>query len=77
MLSELRLNPIVLAGANKGACMRMTAIDAYQRDMDVIVGERSCGVLRRGTPRITERYMDGKIPRVLSSVEIAGAMLTG
>lgn len=37
ILSGLRAETLVICGVNTHACVRMTAIDAYQRDMNVVV----------------------------------------
>jgi nicotinamidase-related amidase len=37
VLDQLQPDSIILAGINTDACIRMTAIDAYQRDWAVIL----------------------------------------
>ncbi|UCF61812.1 MAG: cysteine hydrolase, partial [Anaerolineaceae bacterium] len=70
LLQENDWNPIVLAGVNTHACIRMTAIDAYQRDLDVIVAEDCIGSYDTEHHKITLNYLDGKIAKILSNIEI-------
>ena len=70
LLQENDWNPIVLAGVNTHACIRMTAIDAYQRDLEVIVAEDCIGSYDTEHHRITLNYLEGKIAEVLPNVEI-------
>jgi nicotinamidase-related amidase len=58
------------------ACIRMSAIDAYQRDWAVIVAADCVGSYDRAYHDISLRYMDGKIARVMRNEEIA-AMVGG
>lgn len=74
LLSRIQGNPIVLAGINTHACIRMTAIDAYQRDLHVIVAIDCVGSYDEEHHRITLKYLDGKIARVLSNPEIEAAI---
>ena len=74
LLSRLHANPIVLAGVNTHACIRMTAIDAYQRDLEVIVALDCVGSYDEDHHQLTLRYLDGKIARVLSNSEIEEAI---
>ncbi len=51
LLERLGTDQIVLAGVNSHACIRMAAIDAYQRDFEVLivrecVASRMCGTMR-------------------------------
>ncbi len=74
LLSRIHANPIILAGVNTHACIRMTAIDAYQRDLEVIVALDCVGSYDEEHHHITLRYLDGKIARVLSNSEIEEAI---
>lgn len=76
LLQENDWNPIVLAGVNTHACIRMTAIDAYQRDLDVIVAEDCIGSYDTEHHEITLNYLEGKIAKILSNVEIRKQLST-
>jgi maleamate amidohydrolase len=43
VLRELKPDAIILAGINTHACVRMTAIDAYQRDLPVVLASECVG----------------------------------
>lgn len=71
LLSRLQGNPLILAGVNTHACIRATAIDAYQRNLEVIIAKDGVRSYDEEHHRVSLRYLDGKIARVLSNVEIA------
>jgi maleamate amidohydrolase len=59
------IDTVVLAGVNTHACVRTTAIDAYQRDLDVIIPREAVGSYDRNHEAMSLRYMDGKIASVV------------
>jgi len=69
-LAELNADALILAGVNTHACVRMTAIDAYQRDWAVILAEDCIGSYDREHHEVSLRYMRGKIAEVLTNQEI-------
>ena len=64
-LRRSRVDKLVLAGVNTHACVRMTAVDAYQRDYDVAIVTDCVGSYDREHHNVSLRYMDGKIGRVM------------
>jgi nicotinamidase-related amidase len=70
-LAVLRPNTLVLAGINTHACIRMTAIDAYQRDYEVLIASDCVASYDAEHHEVTRQYLDGKIARFLPSAEIA------
>ena len=62
--------PVILAGLNTHACVRMAAIDAYQRDFEVIVARDCVGSYDREHEAVTLRYLDGKIASVLDNAQV-------
>jgi nicotinamidase-related amidase len=70
LLADLCPDALIVAGINTHACIRMTAIDAYQRDWNVILAADCIGSYDREHHDISLRYMDGKIASVLSNEEI-------
>ena len=60
---------LVLAGVNTHACVRTTAIDACQRDLDVIIPREAVGSYDREHEAVSLRYIDGKIASVISVAE--------
>ena len=65
------VDTLVLAGVNTHACVRTTAIDAYQRDLAVIIPREAVGSYDREHAAVSLRYMDGKIAAVLPVADVA------
>ena len=70
LLQRLGTDQIVLAGVNTHACIRAAAMDAYQRDFEVMI-VREC-VASKDTHHhdVTMNYLDGGIARVLPLHEV-------
>jgi nicotinamidase-related amidase len=64
------IDTLVLAGVNTHACVRMTAIDAYQRDVDVIIAREAVGSYDKTHADVSLRYMDGKIAQVMPVADV-------
>ena len=71
MLAALRPVIVVLAGINTHACVRTTAIDAYQRDYEVLVASDCVASYDAEHHEVTKRYLDAGIARFVPSAEIA------
>lgn len=69
-LERLAPDMLILAGINTHACIRTTAIDAYQRDWPVVLAEDCVGSYDQEHHEISLRYMKDKIAAVLSNGEI-------
>ena len=76
VLAELRPDTLILAGINTHACIRTTAIDAYQRDWPVIIASDCVGSYDEEHHAITLRYLQREIARAKSNQEIRGALET-
>ncbi|HEY2532668.1 MAG TPA: cysteine hydrolase [Xanthobacteraceae bacterium] len=76
VLADLKPDGIVLAGINTHACIRATAIDAYQCDFQVVIASDCVDSYDREHHDISLRYMNGKIASVISNDHIR-AMLAG
>jgi nicotinamidase-related amidase len=74
VLADLSPDGLILAGINTHACIRATAIDAYQRDWEVVVASDCVGSYDSEHHDISLRYMSGKIAAVMSNVEIERAL---
>jgi len=75
LLAGLRVDALLVAGINTHACVRMTAIDAYQRDWPVVVAADCVDSYDREHHEVSVRYLKGGIASVLSNSEIV-ALLT-
>lgn len=70
LLAGFEPDGLILAGLNTHACIRVTAIDAYQRDWEVIVAADCVDSYDQEHHEISLRYMNGKIASVMSNEEI-------
>lgn len=61
---------LIIAGVNTHACIRVTAIDAYQRDLDVILAAECIASYDQEHHDVSLRYMAGKIARVMTNSQI-------
>jgi len=73
-LAHLQPDAIILAGINTHACVRTTAIDAYQRDWTVILASDCIDSYDCEHHDISLRYMKDKIASVLRNEEIGAAL---
>jgi len=76
VLEQLRPEGLILAGINTHACIRTTAIDAYQRDWPLIVASECVDSYDREHHDVTLKYMKDKLARLMTNREI-DAMLNG
>ncbi len=70
VLAEQGIGSLAIAGINTHACVRMAAVDAYQRDMRVILASEAIDSYDEEHARVSLKYMDGKIGRVLDNEAI-------
>lgn len=73
-LARLAPDAIILAGINTHACIRTTAIDAYQRDWPVILAADCIDSYDREHHEISLRYMKDKIATIMSNQQIHSAL---
>jgi maleamate amidohydrolase len=71
------VDTLVLTGINTHACVRMTAIDAYQRDLNVIIPREAVGSYDREHSDVSLRYMDGKIASVVPLTAVMSCISNG
>jgi nicotinamidase-related amidase len=70
VLADLAPDGLVLAGINTHSCVRMTAIDAYQRDWPVVLAVDCIDSYDRDHHEITLRHMRDKIASVMTNEDI-------
>jgi nicotinamidase-related amidase len=75
ILGRVRPKSLVLAGINTHACIRTAAIDAYQRDYDVVVAADCIASYDDTWHEETLRYLDGKIALVMTNDRIQDLLL--
>lgn len=74
LLHRFQTGTLVIAGINTHACVRMTAIDAYQRDFDVIVASECIASYDEEHHEVTRRYLEQGIARFLTNSEIVKSL---
>ena len=74
MLKNWSVTHLILAGIYTHACVRTTAIDAYQRDYEVILARDCVASNDQEHHNDTWRYMNGKIVTGMSNKEIASLL---
>lgn len=74
LLNDIAPEQITLAGVNTHACVRTTAIDAYQRDMRVLLASDCLASHDQEHGRISLAYMDGNIGMAVTNDQIIDRM---
>jgi nicotinamidase-related amidase len=74
IIDRLRPDALILAGINTHACIRTTAIDAYQRDLHVVIASDCVDSYDREHHDISLRYMRDRIADLMSNEEIRGSL---
>jgi maleamate amidohydrolase len=69
-LAELKPDSLILAGINTHACIRTTAIDAYQRDWETVLAADCVSSHNRAWHDDSLNYMVNKIAGYLKNEEI-------
>ncbi|MEA3230123.1 MAG: isochorismatase family cysteine hydrolase [archaeon] len=70
-LKRINIDTLVLCGINTHACIRMTAIDAFQRDIEVIIAKDCVGSWDRRHHDVTYDYFKNNMSiQILSNKEI-------
>jgi len=74
ILSQMAPDAIILAGINTHACIRTTAIDAYQRDWPVVLALDCIDSYDREHHDVSLRYMKDKLASAMTNEEIGLAL---
>ncbi|RWQ63902.1 cysteine hydrolase [Mesorhizobium sp.] len=74
LLAEFGAGELVLCGVNTHACIRVAAVDAYQRDFRVVLAEECIGSYDAEHARVSLDYMNGKIAKIATVSEIVEAL---
>ena len=76
LLKRLGSRALILAGINTHACVRTTAIDAYQRDFRVILAADCVDSYDREHHEISLRYMKERIGEIMTNQEIRSLLMS-
>lgn len=74
ILADRSVGRLVLTGVNTHACIRMAAIDAYQRDLEVVIVEDAVASYDDEHASVSLRYMTDKIAAVMSAESAIAAL---
>lgn len=77
LLGRLGTDQIILAGVNTHACIRVAAIDAYQRDFEVTIVRECVASKDAHHHDVTMDYLEGGIARVVTLKDLEGELLEG
>lgn len=77
LLVELGATHLILAGINTHACIRTAAIDAYQRDYEVVLAQECIGSYDPEHHAISWNYLSGKIGTGMTNKELAVFLAAG
>ena len=70
LLNELGVDTLIVGGINTHACVRMTAIDAWQKDYDVIVAKDCVASYDDKHHKVTMKYFEPVIAEIKTNEEI-------
>ncbi len=70
IVDRLQPDALILAGINTHACIRTTAIDAYQRDLRVVVASDCIDSYDRERHDVSLRYMQNRIADLMNNEQI-------
>ena len=70
LLDELQPAQVILAGVNTHACVRMTAVDAFQRDLPVILAIDAVNSYDQEYHCVSLRYLKQGIAQVMHNDEL-------
>ncbi len=76
LLEKHAINHLILAGITTAWCIRTTAVDAYQRDFNILIAKEGIAAFNERDHRDSVHAMDGYIATLLSNNEILKCMST-
>jgi isochorismate hydrolase len=76
-LADIDADAIVLAGINTHACIRTTAIDAYQRDWTVVLALDCVDSYDREHHEVSLRYLRDRMALGMTNQELEAALSSG
>lgn len=76
-LRDAQCDRLIIGGINSHACVRMTAIDAYQRDYEVFLAGDCIDSHDEEHHAVSMRYLDGRIGQVSANSELEAILRSG
>ncbi|MCZ6673616.1 MAG: cysteine hydrolase [Verrucomicrobia bacterium] len=76
LLERLNAIYLILAGITTAWCIRSTAVDAYQRDYEIVIAKECIRAFTEREHRDSVRAMDGYVATFLSNSEISECIST-
>ncbi|CAN5909948.1 hypothetical protein BH11VER1_BH11VER1_09860 [soil metagenome] len=73
-LRELGIQTLILSGVHLHACVRQTALDAYERGFEVCIADDATGSDDPVHAAITRRYLSNRAARLLNTESLVAAM---
>ena len=70
ILSAAEIKQLILCGINTHACVRMTAIDAFQRDFEIVIASDCVESYDEEHHTVSLRYLGKDIARLLDNCQI-------
>lgn len=74
LLERLGIDTLVIGGVNTHACVRMAAIDAYQRDYEVFLATDCIDSYDEEHHRVSLKYLSGVITQPKTNIELFTAL---
>lgn len=75
ILNQNNIQQLIICGINTHACVRMAAIDAYQRDLEVIIAADCVDSPDEEHHKVSLRYLGSEISRVMDNEQIKKEIL--
>ena len=70
LLKKLGIDTLILSGINTHACVRMAAIDGYERDYNIILATDCANSYDEEHHRVSVKYLTQRIARPMTNEEI-------
>lgn len=70
LLKKLGIDTLVISGINTHACVRMAAIDGYERDYEIILAVDCANSHDEEHHKISVKYLSSKIAHIMTNAQI-------
>ena len=76
LIASLGIERLIICGINTHACIRMATIDAYQRDLEVIIPKECVDSPDLEHHEVSLRYLGDEISQIIPLEDLIGKMTT-